>query len=64
MTGQPRYISLARADQLDAKAEIFERHAERLMLRGQVKYARRERMLAAHARRVARSARQRAAGHE
>lgn len=56
----PRYICLARADQLDAAADLYERHAERLLLRGQVKYARRERVIAAHARRVANSARQHA----
>ena len=58
--GEPRYICLARADHLDATAEIFEQHAERLVLRGQLKYARRERLIAAHARRAARSARQHA----
>ena len=61
VTARPRYICLVRAARLEEKADLFERHAERLMSRGQVKYARRERLIAAHARRAARSARQHAA---
>jgi hypothetical protein len=60
-TSRPRYICLVRAARLEEKADLFERHAERLMSRGQVGYARRERLIAAHARRAARSARQHAA---
>jgi hypothetical protein len=59
-TARPRYICLARAARLEEKADLFERHAERLMSRGQVQYAMRERLLATHARRAARSARRHA----